>query len=304
MSRQKKERLGRGLGALLGDYLDEAAPEAEVRKIPVDALVPNPHQPRKEFAEAELEELATSIDENGLLQPLVVRPVGADRAGAQRYELVAGERRFRAVRSLGWAEVPVVVRDVDDHTLLVLALVENLQREELNPLEEAEGYRTLADSFGFTQAQIAASVGKNRSTVANMLRLLGLPPSVRELLRDGSISMGHARALLALEDPVRAGALARKTAEEGWSVREVERRVKGRLETSAGERTEGAKKPARRDPLVRALEERLREVLGTRVRIRGGGAGKGRIEIPFHGDEDFERLFALISGDEASEVVG
>lgn len=307
MSRPRKERLGRGLGALLGEHLDEADLEAEVRRVPVDAVVPNPHQPRKDFPEAELEELASSIRENGLLQPLVVRPAGGgDRPGPRRYELVAGERRYRAIRSLEWKDVPVVVREVDDETLLVLALVENLQREELNALEEAEGYRTLAEDFGMTQAQIAASVGKNRSTVANMLRLLGLPPSVRKLLRDGALSMGHARALLSLDDDVRAGRLAKNAVDEGWSVREVERRVKARRSSSTPEPGRGGEGggSAPSDPVVRALEERLREVLATKVRIRGAATGRGRIEIRFHDEEEFERLFALISGDEASRVVG
>jgi ParB family transcriptional regulator, chromosome partitioning protein len=297
MSRPRKDRLGRGLGALLGDYMDAPADAGEVRRIPVRAVVPNPLQPRQEFSDAELGELAASIRENGLLQPLVVRPSPTTEG---RYELVAGERRFRSVQGLGWEDVPVLVRDVDDEALLVLALVENLQREQLNPLEEAEGYQSLIQRFDMTQEEIARAVGKDRSTVANCLRLLKLPVSIRQLLRGGEISMGHARALLGVEDPVRAGDLARQAVKEGWSVREVERRVRGSGGSTAPRKVGPA--PVR-DPLLRTLEEALRGRLGTRVQIRRGGKGKGVIEVPFHDTEDFERVFALITGVEASEVV-
>lgn len=303
MTRSRKDRLGKGLGALLGEYLGDEAPSGDVRRVPLRAIVPNPLQPRREFPEEELAELAGSIRENGLLQPLVVRPA----PGAEgRFELVAGERRLRAIRSLQWEDVAAVVREVSDETLLVLALVENLQREALNPLEEAEGYRTLAESFDLTQEEIARSVGKDRSTVANMLRLLGLPPSVRKLLESGELSMGHARALLGVDDAVKAGELARRAASEGWSVREVERRVRGRKErkagTPGGDSSKGSS-PGPSDPVVRRLQEELRATLGTRVRVRGGRTGRGTIEIPFGGSEEFERLFALITGREASDVV-
>ena len=200
MNPPDKKRLGRGLGALIGDYLGPeptaSAPAADIHKIPVGSIIANPLQPRKEFSEQELDELVASIRVNGLLQPLLVRP-----AGNGRYELVAGERRFRSIQRLGWNEVPVVVREMDDEALLVLALVENLQREELNPIEEAEGYRTLADRFGLTQEQIAQAVGKDRSTVTNLLRVLKLAPSIRRLVEAGELSMGHAKVLLGLEIP-------------------------------------------------------------------------------------------------------
>jgi len=296
----RKDRLGKGLGALLGDYASEEPAEGDVRTVAAESIVPNPMQPRKHFTEDELAELAESIRENGLLQPLVVRP---SPGSGSRYELVAGERRFRAIRALGWSEVSVLVRDVDDEALLVLALVENLQREELNPLEEAEGYRTLADRFEMTQDEIAQAVGKNRSTVANLLRLLGLPPSIRKMLEDGTLAMGHARALLAVDDPVRASELARRAVADGWSVREVERRAAS--ESSSSGRSKKAKESRReRDPVVRALEKALQEELATRVRIRADAEGKGVIEVPFHGTEDFERIFERIFGSEASEVVG
>lgn len=289
-----RDRLGKGLGALLSEYLDAPVEAGEVKQLRVSAISPNPMQPRRVFDEGELEELAASIRENGLLQPLVVRPAPGK---ADRYELIVGERRLRAVASLGWPEVAGIVREASDDTLLVLALVENLQREALGALEEAEGYEVLSETFGMSQADIARSVGKNRSTVANLLRLLKLPPSIRKLLESGELSMGHARALLSVADPGRASELARKAAREGWSVREVERRA-----TGSGRRPRRAETP--RDPVIRALEDALQEHLTTRVRIRQGRKGKGVIEITFHGAEDFDRLFEQVVGRSASEAVG
>ncbi len=297
MTPPRKDRLGRGLGALLGDSSTAAAaPVGDVRSVVIGSIFPNPLQPRRDFPEAEIEELTSSIRENGLLQPLLVRP-----AGRGKYELVAGERRLRSIQRLGWQEVPVVVREVEDEALLVLALVENLQREELNPLEEAAGYQTLGERFGLTQEEISRAVGKDRSTVANLLRLLKLPPSLRRLLEAGELSMGHTRALLSVEDPVRASNLARRAVKDGWSVREMERHARGPAPAAAS-RASQARRPSR-DPVVRALEETLREHLATRVKIRAGKKGTGVIEVPFHGSEDFERVFVLLTGREASEVV-
>ena len=289
-----RDRLGKGLGALLGDYLEPEAQSGEVQKLPVSGIVPNPVQPRRVFKEGELEELAASIRENGLLQPLVVRPAPGT---VGRYELVVGERRLRAVKSLGWAEVAVLVRDASDETLLVLALVENLQREALNPLEEAEGYSALGEQYGMSQGDIAKAVGKDRSTVANLLRLLKLPPSIRRFVEDESLSMGHARALLSVADPVRAADLARQAVKEGWSVREVEKRARGE---DPKRRSKGA---TTMDPLIRELEVALRDSLATRVSIKQKRGGKGSIEIQYHGAEDFERVFALITQREVSDVV-
>ena len=294
----RRDRLGKGLGALLGQYLDPQADEAEIRRVRLAEIVPNPLQPRRTFTEDELAELAASIRENGLLQPLVVRPAPGS---PDRYELVAGERRLRAISRLGWEDAPVLVREASDDTLLVLALVENLQREALNPLEEAEGYRALADRFQMSQSDIARAVGKDRSTVSNLLRLLNLPPSVRRLLESGELSMGHARALLSLDDQVKAGQLARSAAREGWSVREVERRA-GEASGGRPKKKSGPQRPV--DPIVRTLENALAESLATRVHIRRGRKGKGVIEITFMGPEDFERVFELVTGQEASEVVG
>ena len=287
------DRLGKGLGALLGDYLEPELQPGEVQKLRITSILPNPMQPRRSFVQAELEELAASIAENGLLQPVVVRAA----AGADSYELIAGERRLRAVGILWWDEVPVIVRDASDRTLLVLALVENLQREALNPLEEAEGYASLGEQFDMKQADIAAAVGKDRSTVANLLRLLKLPVSVRRLVERGSLSAGHARALLAVDDPVRVAELGQQAAKEGWSVREVERRVNG---TSRKKRKR--KTTATSDPIVKAFESQLRDHFSTRVTIRGEGGRKGSIEIQYHGPEDFERIYELMTGQDSSRV--
>lgn len=296
----KRDRLGKGLGALLGEYLDPEAPEAEVRRLDLGHIVPNPLQPRRTFTDGELAELAASIEENGLLQPLVVRPSPSTEG---RFELVAGERRFRALKRIGWADAPVLVREASDETLLVLALVENLQREALSPLEEAEGYRSLGEKFDMTQAEIARAVGKSRSAVANFLRLLNLPPSVRKLLESGDLSMGHARALLAVEDTVRAGRLARTAVQEGWSVRDMENRVREPDKDAPSSRRKKRGDGASRDPLVQALEMALQESLSTRVSIKPSSGGKGRIEITYLGAEDFERIFEIVTGTSAAEVV-
>lgn len=294
------DRLGRGLGALLGDYAEAPIPAgapAGAVDIPLSRIVPNPYQPRTEFKPGELSELADSIRANGLLQPVVVRK----SAGGSSYELVAGERRFRAIRQLGWSTIPSLVREVDDRTLLVLALVENIQRAELGALEEAQGYAALRDEFGLTQGEIAEAVGKSRPTVANTLRLLGLPPSVRRLLEEGALSAGHGRALLALNDPVRVADLAKETIARGWSVRDLESAVRAAL-GAGSPKPSGATKP--RDPAVVALEDAIQAATGSRAKIQWRGKGEGTIRIPFKGPRDLERVFTAITGQEASDIVG
>ncbi len=275
---------------------DSTPPE----KLPVRAIAPNPFQPRREFRAADLAELAASIEVNGLLQAIVVRKSATGRT----FELVAGERRLRAVKQLGWRDIPAQIRDVDDRTLLVHALVENIQREDLGPLEEARGYETLRDNFGFSQQKIATAVGKSRSTVANMLRLLTLPPSVRRLLEEGRLSMGHGRAILAVEDPVRAAELARAAAAEGWSVRKTERTIREARDGTGEATTSGNGKDGKADPAIGVLEEALGGHLGARVAIQWKGKGTGAIRIAFNGPRELERLFAAVTGQEASEVVG
>ncbi len=293
-SNMSRDRLGKGLGALLGEYLEPEAMEGDVRKLSLESIVPNPVQPRRVFTDAELGGLTSSIRENGLLQPLVVRPAPGIEG---RFEIVAGERRFRALKRLSWTEVPAIVREADDETLLVLALVENLQREALNPLEEAEGYEALAQRFDMKHAEIAKAVGKDRSTVANLVRLLKLPISVRKLVESGALTQGHARALLSVDDPVLAGTLAREAAKEGWSVREMERRVAG------ASRARRKRKPREKDAVTRALEDALRGYLGTRVEVKPGRSGKGSIEIQYHGPKDFERLFEQMTGLSVGDVI-
>ncbi len=291
MAKKQQKRLGKGLSALLGDYIPEDAPgRGEVQQVVTAELRPNPFQPRQAMDREGLEELVASIKENGLLQPVLVRPV-ADGG----WEVVAGERRFRAVKELGWDHVPVVVRDVDDRTMIVLALIENLQREDLSPLDEAHAYRRLVEEFGLTQAQVAGRVGRDRSTVANTIRLLGLPEAVRKLLGDGDISAGHARALLGLSDEKRVIELARAAARDGLSVREVEERVRQRRTTKA-RKPKAVSADARAGAFAAKAEQALARALGTTVRVKLDGANRGRIEIPFRDAEDFERVVEVIVG--------
>ena len=298
-----RDRLGRGLGALLGDYVQETGvndrDDSGATRLAVRAIAPNPYQPRRSFRAEELAELAASIKANGLLQPIVVRLSSSRRS----YELVAGERRLRAAKQLGWTDIPALIREVDDRSLLVLALVENLQREELGPLEECQGYQALRDKFGYTQQEIADAVGKSRSTVANMLRLGALPPSVRRLMDEGALSMGHGRAILALEDPLAAADLAREAVAGGWSVRETERRVRDLLKPGTSGADSKPEEPTA-DPAIGVLEEALGDHLGTRVTILWKGEGKGAIRIAFQGPRDLERVFEAVTGREAAEVVG
>jgi ParB family chromosome partitioning protein len=279
------KRLGRGLEALLGPITrEQAEASGTLRELAVTSVRPNPFQPRTRLDEGALAELAASIEASGLLQPVVVRPAN----GA--YELIAGERRWRAVQGLGWATVPAVVRDADDQTLLTLALVENLQRDDLSPIDEAQGYRRLMDEFALSQVEVARVVGRHRATVANLLRLLKLPEEVQGLLHEGKLSEGHARALLALEQPEAVSRLAKRTVAEGWSVREVESRVRGGIR----------RRPREARPLTpegRRVEEALRRRLGTDVRIHAGRRGRGVLAINYYSNDDLGRLLELILGE-------
>jgi ParB family chromosome partitioning protein len=273
-----RPRLGRGLAALIGDAGEEpAAGRGAPRKAPIEFLRPNPRNPRKAFPDDELDELAASIRERGIIQPVIVRPVPRI---ADAYEIIAGERRWRAAQRAGLHEVPIVVIDVGDREALELAIVENVQRADLNALEEAHGYAQLGADYKYSHADIARIVGKSRSHVANTLRLMGLPEHSRALLAAGKISAGHARALLALADP---DAVADRIVARGLSVREVER-----LAERAGDppRRGGAKAAAPIDADTRALEEKLGLALGTRVTIRHSGDA-GELKIAFR---DFDQL--------------
>jgi len=282
-----RRRLGRGLEALLGvGTVEEAEREGSLRELPVDAVEPNRFQPRRAMDPAALAELKQSIASSGLLQPVVVRHLDAG------YELVAGERRWRAVRELGWKKIPAVVRDVDDRTLLTLALVENLQRASLTAIDEAEGYERLASGFHLSHAAIAEAVGRDRSTVANAVRLLKLPKSVQKLVSSDALSAGHARALLSLGDGHQIERLARECVAQGWSVREIERHARG---TPSRPR---AGRPPRRGvpPEVARIEAALRKKLGTDATVVLTGKGKGHLAVRFYTEEDLGRLLEIILG--------
>jgi ParB family chromosome partitioning protein len=275
---EKRPALGRGLSALIPDA--PASPQASARPFEVDSdlLSPNRFQPRTTMDDGRIEELARSIRANGIIQPIVVRKSDSG------YEIIAGERRWRASQRAGLLKVPVVVRDMPDDQLLAAALIENLQREDLNPMEEAHAYRRLADQFHLTQEQIADAVGKDRSTVANVSRLLKLPLEVRENVASGALAMGHARALLSLPDEDSQLRLGRDVVSRQLSVRETEVLVKKALAPEAPRDT------PEKDVHTRAAEDRLRFALGTRVRIIRKQKG-GRIEVDFTSEEELQRLF-------------
>jgi ParB family chromosome partitioning protein len=283
-----RRRLGRGLEALLGPTREEAEREGSLVELPLSQIRPNPYQPRRDVDPVALEELKASIRQAGLLQPVVVR---AARDGG--YELIAGERRLRACQALGWERIPAVKRDVDDRTVLTLALIENLQRDDLSPVDEARGYDRLLAEFSLTQQDVADAVGRDRSTVANALRLLKLPEPVLQMLHEGVLSVGHARALLALDDPRLATTLAREAVAQGFSVRDVEDRVRG---GRAPERRPRLKRGLGTAPEVRRVEDALRRRLGTDVRVTLRAKGKGQIHIAFYSNEDLARQLELILG--------
>jgi ParB family chromosome partitioning protein len=286
------KRLGRGLEALLGPVSREQAEASDdLRELPLSSVKPNPYQPRTRIDQTELTDLANSMEASGLLQPIIVRP--RDTA----FELIAGERRLRAAQQLGWARIPAVVRDVDDRTLLTLALIENLQRDDLSPIDEAAGYRRLGEEFQLGHSEIATAVGRDRSTVANLLRLLQLPPDVQALVHEKRLSAGHARALLGLSDPGRQSALAAETVEQGWSVREVEAAVAGRRTSQRpGRRSTGQPVVRQAAADVKRVEDALRKRLGTDVRVTARRRGRGLVTISYYSNDDLSRLLELILG--------
>ena len=284
-----RRRLGRGLEALLGPTREEAEREGSLVELPVKDVRPNPLQPRREVDPTALEELKSSIQQAGLLQPVVVRPA----PGGSGFELIAGERRLRACQALGWEKIPAVRRNVDDRTVLTLALIENLQRDDLSAVDEARGYERLIAEFELTQQDVAIAVGRDRSTVANALRLLKLPDAVLQMLHDGHLSVGHARALLALDDPRTVTALAREATAQGLSVRDVEDRVRG---GRAPERRPRLKRGLAPAPEVRRVEDALRRRLGTDVRVTLRAKGKGQLHVAFYSNDDLARILELILG--------
>lgn len=277
-----RKALGRGLDALIPRRVATVPGTGRpaLAEIPVELIRPNPQQPREAFDEAAIESISASLRRHGMLQPVVVRKVAAG------YELIAGERRWRGAQRAGLDRIPAVVRDASPQESLELALVENLQREDLNPIEEAHAYRQLTEEMGLTQEEAARRVGKDRSTVANYLRLLKLPPQVQALVVDGALSMGHARALLALEEPAVQADLAASVVAAGLSVRQTEARVR------AAGRPRAQRSAGRRDPDVVAAEQKLTRALGAPVTIRG--QERGRLEIRFESLDELNRLYDLL----------
>ncbi|MDN4592558.1 ParB/RepB/Spo0J family partition protein [Polycladomyces subterraneus] len=278
------KRLGKGLGALLPD-IDVQESDA-INEVPLEELRPNPYQPRKHFDPEALQELVSSIKEHGIVQPIVVRK------SIRGYEIVAGERRFRAAKEAGLSKVPVVVREFSDDRMMEIALIENLQREDLNPLEVAMAYQKLMTHFSLTQEELAARVGKSRPHVTNFLRLLQLPPEIQEDVSRGTLSMGHARALLGLKDRDLQKKLAEKVKKEGASVRQLEEWVQHVQQVKPKKKKE---RPEFHSPYTR-YEELLRETLNTPVRIRQGKR-KGKIEIEYYSERELERLIEFLQGE-------
>jgi ParB family chromosome partitioning protein len=287
--------LGKGLSALI----PAAAPgQSGLVTVRLDQLTPNPRQPRTDFDQAAMEELAASIRAVGLLQPIVVRPASGDgRFGAERYEIIAGERRFRAARLAGLDEIPAVVRHTGDGDLLTEALIENVHRADLNPLEEALAYRQLLDDFGLTHEGLAVRLGKSRSAISNALRLVNLPSAVQERVVSGALSAGHARTLLSLEDPDQQERAAQRIVGDGLSVRATEELVRKFIEAANREQAlaglaREAKK--RNRPPFAHLQRRLSDALGTKVEIKGS-TRRGRVVIDYAGKQDLERLLEVLS---------
>lgn len=278
--------LGRGLSALLSDTA--ATANEELLEIDIDLIEPNPTQPRTHFDENRLEELAQSIRSNGIVQPLLLRRIGL------RYQLVAGERRWRAAQRAGLQRVPAVIRDIPDNKLLELALIENIQRQELNAIEEAHAYKRLIETLGLTQETVAQRVGRDRSFVTNYLRLLRLPEDIQRLVEEEKISMGHARALLGVDDPEIQRRVARNVIEQSLSVRETERAIK-RIIAGGNSTSATLLTPKRDDANIRAAENKLRRRLGTQVRVSPSQTGPGgKIEIEYYNENDLERLYRLL----------
>ncbi len=298
--------MGKGLRSLIPEAPRRTLPEAQgsapsgseppappprvaIPQVDIDRIVPNERQPRERFDDESLEALAQSLKTQGLLQPILVRPLPDGRFG-----LVAGERRWRAAQRAGLLKVPAVIRDIPDDRLLEFALIENLQREELNPIEEASAYRALMQDLSWTQQQVAERVGKQRATVANAVRLLSLPEAVQNWVRKGTLSAGHARPLAALGSPAEQTSLADRAIREGLSVREVEARV-ARLQRARPDEGPARRDLVRKDPNVTAAEESLQRAVGTKVRIVQNRKGAGRLELHFYSAEELERLYQLLA---------
>lgn len=291
-------RLGRGLEALLGPLSrEDAAPGTALADLPVGVIRPNPFQPRQHVDEAALTELASSIKASGLLQPLVVRQRGS------QYELISGERRWRAVQRLGWASVPAVVREADDRAMLTLALIENLQRDDLSAIDTATGYQRLISEFALPHGEIARLVGKSRTAVSNTLRLLALPRELQTMVQEGVLSEGHARALLGIAEAGEQIRVARAVVEGGFSVRDTEALIRGEgpaavsiLPAARPRRKISARKPLPSTADARRVEDALRARLGTDIRLTARRKGRGTLAISYYSNDDLARILELILG--------
>lgn len=301
-----KKVLGRGLGAFFPEYDSESSGEQPqdqsnkvgvektitelvervnvVLNVPVEHIRANPNQPRKEFDEERLEELAESLKTHGLIQPITVRYIGE-----KRFELISGERRLRAAKLAGMEEIPAYIREANDEQSMAFALIENIQREELNPLEVAMGYKRLIEEFDYTQAEVASRVGKNRTTVTNMLRLLNLPDFIQAALAKNEITIGHARALITIEDVAVQARLLKKIVDEQWSVRQVEDAVR---DLHSPKKKKTPKKPEPANPFYDEISSRLRRTFSTKVNIKPKAKG-GEISIEYYSEEDLERILAI-----------
>jgi len=292
MAGEKPRRLGRGLEALIpGPATGSSPPSSDLGRIPIALIRANPFQPRREFAASELAELESSLKANGLVQPITVR------RRSDAYELIAGERRLRAASNIGWTEIAAIIRDIDDRTMLVLALVENLQRANLNAIEEARGYQRLIEEFRLTQQQVADGVGKDRTTITNLLRILSLPEAVQQMVERGALSSGHARALLALDAAHSATDLANEAITRRLSVRELEQRVREHSASPIPARRPSAKpedRTASADPGIKRIEDDLRRYLQTDVQLHVGNGEKGKLEVAFYSADDLDRILDLI----------
>lgn len=285
-----KGGLGRGINSLVAAAAEESGSDAVITELSIKQIIPNPNQPRTNFDEKGIEELAASIKKEGLLQPIIVRPDG------EKYQIIAGERRWQACRSLGLEKIPVRVMPVDDVKTLEIALIENLQRSNLNPVEEARGFKDLINASGMTQAQLAEAVAKSRVSIANSLRLLDLPEEVQELLYDGKLTAGHGRAILAVPEEDKRIKLAQKIVNDNLSVREAENLAKL---YSVGEIERGKRTVSPRS--FKTVARKLRQQLGSNVRVKTI-RGKSRIEIEFKDEDDLQRVFNIIAGQNASDL--
>ena len=287
MASKNKKGLGRGINALFADFDEEKEADEKVEELQLDEIRPNPYQPRKNFDEENLKDLSDSIRKNGVFQPIIVR-----KSSVMGYEIIAGERRFRASKLAGKDSIPAIVRAIDDEQMMEVAVLENLQREDLSPLEEAEAYNTLMKNLKITQSELSERLGKSRPYIANYLRLLDLPREVKAFVQDGKLSMGQARTLLALKDKDKLVELAKKTVKENYTVRQLEQIVND----MNGKKKVKKDRKKKLSPYLLQSQDRLQEKFGTKVAIKANEkTGKGKIEINYLSTEDFNRILDVLN---------